>query len=786
MTRPAPLQELLDTINQCRDGLNVLDLAVLAYREGEIFSLLSARFTVGYRATPMNTMAIFRPSWFVLRQTRPIWDLYPLIDNLEKGRPIQALVQKQQGDKIYFSQPPREWFTNGIVRSNETVLGPSGASLRIGTSWSPLFGKPAEFRAWQNDVNTRDEVHDLEDLVSCYGLRQPLSQPDHARQLHLEVEFPIYLTKAKTKDEKTCLYFQTPIGNPNECKVKWRTPAGLGTATLERLSDSDAVAIIDGDHVEIRVTPLCFGIALPEFRVTSEREPAAAAEIATSAVLGEQSEALPQTEVDRGNECVDDRTRVNPSLTSGENPRFDSSPWMTVEPTEFSPGQTWFESSTGVDVLLVTATPVEQKAALRRMRPISSNSRLLKAPIGQNTYFVGMIGESLVALVMSRIGPGMRDGSGPTVADAIDDCRPRAVIALGIAWGMKTARLKIGDVLVSSRIIPFDSLRREPSGDKSRAAQPEAGGVLLNRFRNETALRFRRPDGYVCQMYDGPLLSGQSLVDDLEFKTELHLRFPDAIGGEMEGEGVYGSTAKHKGEWIIAKAVCDWADGKKNDAYQSLAASSAMSLVEQVIESRANLQGLEHMGRERQARVPRTSTAESVDDDQKPTPRSSANTSSRHQVAIDVVAHALAIGEAISALLIGCGNYYRTAPGSGPLEQSVRLALDERSSVLRNRMVTWTQILNRVRVFWTDEEIKALVTLTMFITEFEHETKWFTAKVEQEHGRGGILTVEDKRPNEKGREWHELLAGTAPNKAFLAQVRSLIDGVRTWAGPHLD
>lgn len=287
------------------------------------------------------------------------------------------------------------------------------------------------------------------------------------------------------------------------------------------------------------------------------------------------------------------------SLTDGESPSFkEPYPWLTPEPTDFKTDSTWFRARHGVDVLLVTATPIEQKAVLRRMGPPLGESRLVKVPHGQNTYFVGSLGEASVALVMSRMGPGMRDGSGPTVAEAIDHCRPRAVIAVGISWGMKTTKLKIGDVLVSSRVIPFDSMRRESGGGKSRAAQPEAGGVLLNRFRNETAPRFTRPDGYVCKVYDGPLLSGQSLVDDLEFKAELHQRFHDAIGGEMEGEGVYGSTAKHKGEWIIVKAVCDWGDGKKNDDYQTLAAASAVSLVVQIVESPGALHSLKNMGPE--------------------------------------------------------------------------------------------------------------------------------------------------------------------------------------------
>lgn len=158
----------------------------------------------------MSPMAIFRPTWFALRQQRRLDDLYVLVDALQNGQPIQTLVNKQPG-KICFSQRPRGWFTNGIGRSNETLLGADGAALRIGASWSPLFARPEDFRVWQNDVNTRDEVHDVEDLVRRYAFRQPLNQHDHARQLHLELEFPIYFTKAVRQEHKTRVYFQARV-----------------------------------------------------------------------------------------------------------------------------------------------------------------------------------------------------------------------------------------------------------------------------------------------------------------------------------------------------------------------------------------------------------------------------------------------------------------------------------------------------------------------------------------------------------------------------------------------
>jgi nucleoside phosphorylase len=36
------------------------------------------------------------------------------------------------------------------------------------------------------------------------------------------------------------------------------------------------------------------------------------------------------------------------------------------------------------------------------------------------------------------------------------------------------------------------------------------------------------------------------------------------VGGEMEGAGLYVSSLEHKVDWIVIKAICDWADGNKS------------------------------------------------------------------------------------------------------------------------------------------------------------------------------------------------------------------------------
>ena len=85
----------------------------------------------------------------------------------------------------------------------------------------------------------------------------------------------------------------------------------------------------------------------------------------------------------------------------------------------------------------------------------------------------------------------------------------------------------------------------------------------------------------------GLILSGAKLVDNQDFREQLRAFGPEAIGGEMEGAGLYAAAQSNKVDWILVKAICDWADGKKSDhkdANQELAATNAARFIKYVIE----------------------------------------------------------------------------------------------------------------------------------------------------------------------------------------------------------
>lgn len=241
---------------------------------------------------------------------------------------------------------------------------------------------------------------------------------------------------------------------------------------------------------------------------------------------------------------------------------------------------------------IAVATEVERQAVLKRLRPPKRRRAVLQVYCGKNTCYVGRLGIADIVLYMVASGSIGRDASLIVTAEIIESWRLAAVIMVGIAFGKDSAKQNIGNVLVSDRVIPYEPERIGEASRENRGIEISAGTVLLNRFRNILGWKFQAPNGRACGFQAGPLLSGEKLVDNLEFRSSLFKRYPTAIGGEMEGAGVAAAAARKGCEWILVKAICDWGDGRKTKVHQGFAAAASVSLTEHLLNQAGALNAL--------------------------------------------------------------------------------------------------------------------------------------------------------------------------------------------------
>lgn len=233
-------------------------------------------------------------------------------------------------------------------------------------------------------------------------------------------------------------------------------------------------------------------------------------------------------------------------------------------------------------ILIVTVVKVELEAVLRHLKPLHRQRKILRGHSGQETYFAGRYGNEEAVVTMCGIGAIGRDSVILAVQQAVGLFKPRAIVMIGIAFGKDPERQRLGDVLVATQIVSYEQQRVGKQEVTYRGTISQTGPVLLNRFRLALGWRFVDSEGISVAVHLGPLLSGEKLVDSSTFKQELFDAFPQAIGGEMEGAGLYAVAARSGMEWIVVKGICDWADGNKNDGSQAIAAAAAASLVNHV------------------------------------------------------------------------------------------------------------------------------------------------------------------------------------------------------------
>jgi nucleoside phosphorylase len=214
--------------------------------------------------------------------------------------------------------------------------------------------------------------------------------------------------------------------------------------------------------------------------------------------------------------------------------------------------------TTNKKVLIVTATSTEAKTVLQRLEtkgktpnPISVEKVTL--------WNFGVLGNcELNMLKLSEMGSSKPSGSALVIYDAIKLIRPDYVIMVGIAFGLKRKKQKIGDILVSRELQDYDSTKKTEEGTIQRGHKIPAGSTLLERFDN-SALRFNGADVEL-----GFIISGDTLADSKPFVDELIASFPEAIGGEMEGTGLQSSCHRDNTEWILIKGICDWGYDKQH------------------------------------------------------------------------------------------------------------------------------------------------------------------------------------------------------------------------------
>lgn len=223
-------------------------------------------------------------------------------------------------------------------------------------------------------------------------------------------------------------------------------------------------------------------------------------------------------------------------------------------------------------ILIVVATPLEAKMVLSQMK---ENGYI---PIPQTInkmvfWHLGEInGSNLIMQKTTTMGSSGPGGSSLSVQDAISIIKPDAVVMLGIAFGLKKDKQKIGTVLVSKQIEGYELSKIKENSVIQRADKIPASHSLVNMFENAEF------DFAQCDLEFGLMVSGEKLVDNEEFVNRLKISYPEAIGGEMEGEGLQSACHRNGVDWILMKGICDWGFNKntpsKNDD-QKLAISNA-------------------------------------------------------------------------------------------------------------------------------------------------------------------------------------------------------------------
>ena len=207
-------------------------------------------------------------------------------------------------------------------------------------------------------------------------------------------------------------------------------------------------------------------------------------------------------------------------------------PQLSVKPPKLNDlpntSKPWRCADLPIDVLLLTVEDCEFLSCFSFLDQPFKSYNIEVGPI----YF-GYTGNAndqkklKVALMKCSKGAAVPGGSLTAVKNAVRTLRPKAVFSVGTCSGLSSDKIKLGDVVVSSKLTT-------PAGFKTPVSR-HLGSLVRDAHCGWIAPLENRDELEVKVHCDSDILSQTQAVkcgwDDL------HFQYPEAIAVETEGEG---------------------------------------------------------------------------------------------------------------------------------------------------------------------------------------------------------------------------------------------------------
>jgi len=185
--------------------------------------------------------------------------------------------------------------------------------------------------------------------------------------------------------------------------------------------------------------------------------------------------------------------------------------------------------------------------------------------------------------------------------DLVREFQPRYLVLLGIAGGVP-GEVALGDVVIADPVIGYEYSKVYKDFSENEPRPFRSPQKLVPSFQNDMprlpCVSGKPVDG-PTEIQVGPLASGSKLVAAKEFRDKLTGLSRKVCALEMEAEGV-AQAARHYGcEFLVVKAISDFADSTKHpretleetklhDAWQSYAARASAKAFKQLLLSQAS------------------------------------------------------------------------------------------------------------------------------------------------------------------------------------------------------